>query len=146
MACEAARFAGECSGAGTRHAPGCPLIRRPYAPSLNSVTGRGSLITAIDRSFTSTTSISAPPISATINRLDHYRNLQRNHRLRRSAGKASAATLDSNGRPAGASLVLNITNLRALSLALSDEMEWVGEPSAVWGTFHGEQAGTRVMP
>src|SRR5215469_2678507 len=58
---------------------------------------------------------------------------------------------DSNGKPVGRGLVLNNTNLRALSRMLGDEMEpWVGQTvriSAIWVAFRGEQVrGIRVMP
>jgi hypothetical protein len=58
---------------------------------------------------------------------------------------------DSSSKPAGRGLVLNATNLRALSRAFGDEMEaWVGQTvciSTVWVAFHGEQVrGIRVMP
>lgn len=58
---------------------------------------------------------------------------------------------DSNGKPAGRGLVLNVTNLRALASSFGDDMEeWVGKPvqiSTIWVSFHGEQVrGIRVMP
>jgi hypothetical protein len=57
----------------------------------------------------------------------------------------------SNGKPLGRGLVLNNTNLRALSRVLGDEMEpWVGQTvriSTVWVAFRGEQVrGIRVTP
>jgi hypothetical protein len=58
---------------------------------------------------------------------------------------------DGNGKPVGRGLVLNNTNLRALSRVLGDEMEpWVGQTvciSAIWVAFRGEQVrGIRVTP
>ena len=58
---------------------------------------------------------------------------------------------DSNGKPVARGLVLNNTNLRALSRVLGDEMEpWVGQTvriSTVWVAFRGEQVrGIRVTP
>jgi hypothetical protein len=58
---------------------------------------------------------------------------------------------DGNGKPVGRGLVLNNTNLRALSRVLGDEMEpWVGQTiriSTVWVAYRGEQVrGIRVTP
>jgi hypothetical protein len=58
---------------------------------------------------------------------------------------------DSNCRPAGRGLVLNVTNLRALARGFGDDMEaWVGRPiriNSIWVSYQGEQVrGTRVTP